>query len=83
MFRKFRDVILGLTPPSSLNIREPTTIQERVEIKLIIGNAKNIKIENNEKNKDMIQGGHGKKLSWSEVVKNKEQSAKCGFEWTY
>ena len=45
MFRKIRDVILGLTPPSSLNVHEPTTVQERVEIKPKIGKAKNKKIK--------------------------------------
>ena len=44
-----------------------------VEVKPIIGKAKNIKIENNEKNKDMIQVGHGKKVSWSEVVRIKNK----------
>ena len=93
LFRKFRDVILGLKSPSSLNIREPTTIQERVEEKPIISNAeekpiveeksiigdaeektitgkaKNIKTEN----KDIIQGGYGKKVSWSQIVRTKNK----------
>ena len=49
------------------------TTEKTVEVKPIIGKAKNIKIENNEKNKDMIQGGHGKKVSWSEVVRIKKK----------
>ena len=73
LFRKFRDVILGLTPPSSLNIHEPTTVQERVEIKPIIGKAKKIKIENDEKTRGIIQGGHGKKVSWFDVVRIKDK----------
>ena len=44
-----------------------------VEIKPKIGKAKNIKIENDEKTKDMIQGGHGKKVSWSDVVRIKDK----------
>ena len=73
LFRKFRDVILGLTPPSSLNMHEPTTVQERVEIKPKIDKAKNIKIETDERIRNIIQGGHGKKVSWSDVVRIKDK----------
>ena len=73
LFRQFRDVILGLTPPSSLNIHEPTTVQERVEIKPKIDKAKNIKIETDERNRNIIQGSHGKKISWSDVVRIKDK----------
>ena len=73
LFRKFRDVILGLTSPSSLIIEKSTTVQERVEIKLKDGKAKNIKIEDDEKTRNIIQEGHGKRISWSDVVKRKDK----------
>ena len=60
--------------PIISNVEEKPIVEEKsiirnVEEKAIIGKAKNIKTENN----DMIQGGRGKKLSWSQIVRTKNK----------
>ena len=63
LFRKFRDVILGLTSPSSLNIEKSTTVQERVEIKLKDGKTKKVVKEDNEKTRKILKEDDRKKIS--------------------